>query len=413
MFEFMFCSLLTIVPDYLFRRYVQGKRIGQEITLYSVWYELRYGIVTCLMLTISLITIIFYFHPTATTAVSTFRAVPILPEGSGRVEEIFVPRQLETEIKAGDPIFTLDSSSERADVETAKDRVAEIQSQIELAKNELAVATAQVQQATAAFKQAKDELDVRQELFDRESNVITERDIEKMQNAVAERQGALDAAEANKDLIETKINVSLPAQLKTAEAQLDAAQVELDKMTIYAGVDGTVSQFILRPGDVVNRMMRPAGLIIPSDAQHGRILAGFGQIESKVLKVGMVGEAFCGAIPFTVLPLVVTEVQSQIASGQVNASGQLLDITDADVSATITTVLEPLYEGGLADLPPGAVCTVNAYTSNHDRLTSGEPIGTGQFIALHAIDAVGLVHALILRAQALIHPIRTLVLSGH
>ena len=85
MFELLFCSLLTILPDYLIRRYVQGKRIGREITLYSVWFELRYGIVLCLMLTVSLITLIFYFHPTATTAVSTFRTIPILPESSGRV----------------------------------------------------------------------------------------------------------------------------------------------------------------------------------------------------------------------------------------------------------------------------------------------------------------------------------------
>ena len=34
-------------------------------------------------------------------------------------------------------------------------------------------------------------------------------------------------------------------------------------------------------------------------------------------------------------------------------------------------------------------------------------------IGLHAVDAVGPVHALLLRIQALILPIKTLVLSGH
>jgi hypothetical protein len=34
--ELLLCSLLTILPDYLYRRYGQGKRIGKEITLYSV-----------------------------------------------------------------------------------------------------------------------------------------------------------------------------------------------------------------------------------------------------------------------------------------------------------------------------------------------------------------------------------------
>ena len=41
MLEILLCSLVTVLPDYLFRRYVQGKRFGKEITLYSVWYELQ------------------------------------------------------------------------------------------------------------------------------------------------------------------------------------------------------------------------------------------------------------------------------------------------------------------------------------------------------------------------------------
>ena len=61
MFELMFCSMLTILPDYLIRRYVQGKRFGKEITLFSVWYELRWGITACALLTVSLITVVFYF----------------------------------------------------------------------------------------------------------------------------------------------------------------------------------------------------------------------------------------------------------------------------------------------------------------------------------------------------------------
>ena len=54
MLELMICSCSTILPDYLYRRLVQGKRFGKEITFFSVWFELRWGIVACLMLTISL-----------------------------------------------------------------------------------------------------------------------------------------------------------------------------------------------------------------------------------------------------------------------------------------------------------------------------------------------------------------------
>src|ERR1044071_4388817 len=73
MFELMLCSLFTLLPDYLYRRYGQGKRFGREITFYSFWYEFRYGLTTCLMLTIALITTIFYFHPSTTSVTAFFR----------------------------------------------------------------------------------------------------------------------------------------------------------------------------------------------------------------------------------------------------------------------------------------------------------------------------------------------------
>jgi hypothetical protein len=79
---------------------------------------------------------------------------------------------------------------------------------------------------------------------------------------------------------------------------------------------------------------------------------------------------------------------------------------------TILVFLEPLYEGGLDGVTPGSCCIAKAYTSNHDLIEAGQ-VGTTKGLVLHAEDAVGLVHAMILRIQALVLPIRTLVFSGH
>jgi hypothetical protein len=70
------------------------------------------------------------------------------------------------------------------------------------------------------------------------------------------------------------------------------------------------------------------------------------------------------------------------------------------------------YQGGLEGVTPGSSCIVNAYTSNHERIASGE-VGAFKRFVLHAVDAVGVVHAMLLRVQALLLPIQTLVLSGH
>src|SRR5918999_3687660 len=110
MLELLLCSLLTILPDYLCRRYAQGKRLGKEITLYSVWFELRWGITACLMLTVGLITVIFYNHPSTTNVTAFFRTVPIVPETNGRVAEIYLG--MSDRVEQGAPIFRLDSSKQ-------------------------------------------------------------------------------------------------------------------------------------------------------------------------------------------------------------------------------------------------------------------------------------------------------------
>ena len=79
---------------------------------------------------------------------------------------------------------------------------------------------------------------------------------------------------------------------------------------------------------------------------------------------------------------------------------------------TLLAHLEPLYKGGLDGVTPGSSCIANAYSNNHDIITAKET-GTVRRIALHAVDALGLVHALILRLQALVLPFKTLVFSGH
>src|SRR5689334_20211324 len=165
MLELMFCSLLTILPDYLYRRYGQGKRIGKEITFYSVWFELRWGITGCVILTVLLITTVFYNHPSTTTATLFFRTVPILPETNGRVAEIFVGAR--GPVTKGMPIFRLDSTKQEAAVETAKRKIAEVDAARIVAKADIVKAEGQVRQAKGALQQSQDELKTKEELHRR------------------------------------------------------------------------------------------------------------------------------------------------------------------------------------------------------------------------------------------------------
>ena len=410
MLEMILCSLFTILPDYLYRRYVQGKRFGKEINLYTVWFELRWGITGCLLLTVCLITAVFYNHPSTTNVTLFFRTVPILPEGSGRVAEIYLGAR--GPITQGAPIFRLDSSKQEAALETARRKIAETEAASAMAKADVLKAEGQVRQAKGALQQAQDELETKQELHRRNPGIVPLRDLEKLEVAVDANQGAVAAAEAAKEAASIRVSGVLPAEKASAEAELAQAQVELDKTVVRAGVSGRVEQFFLRVGDVVNPLMRPAGILIPEGAGQRSLQAGFNQIEAQIIKPGMAAEVTCVSKPFVIIPMVVTDVQDYIAAGQFRGGEQLIDPQQIARPGTLLAFLEPLHKGGLDGVTPGSSCIANAYSNNHDVITHKDT-STTKRITLHALDALALVHALILRLQALVLPFKTLVFSGH
>ena len=413
MLELILCSLVTVLPDYLFRRYREGKRWGDQITFFTMWYELRWGITACLILTVSFITVVFYYHPSTTNAGPYFRTIPLLPEGGGRVEEVFVNNG-ET-VGTGDPLFSLLDSSQVAAVNVAESQLDQLTSAVAQAEVQLEAANATLVQAESALAQSENELSKKKELSSRGQQLVSKIEIERLENTVAQRKGGVQAAQANVAGVKTQISDVLPAQRQSALRQLEQAQVALDKTIVYAGVDGQVAQFFLQRGDYVNPILRPAGVLIPSDGpESGRfqIAAGFNQLSAQVIKPGAITEVVCLSKPFTVIPMIVTRVQPVVAAGQLKPTDVLLDAQQRARPGTLTVVMEPLYEGGLSDVMPGSKCIANAYTSNHELLEEGD-LGFGETLFLHMVDTVGVIHAIILRMQALLMPVQMLVFGGH
>jgi multidrug resistance efflux pump len=312
MLELMLCSILTLLPDYLFRRYVQGKRIGHEITLFSVWYELRWGITLCLILTVILIMTVLYNHPSSKNVNALFRTVSVFPETGGRVEKVYVGYN--EHVKKGQPLIKLDSSRQEAAVDTALAKIAEVNGAVVMAKSDVLTSEGKLNEAKGDYQQAVDEYETKKKLYERNPDVVAKRELEKLQTLVVTRQGTVDAAQAAKESAEIRVSTILPAQKVSAEAELAAAKVELERMTLRAGVDGRVDQFVARPGDIVQPapVTRAIGILIPDDAGEDRLLAGFNQIEAQVIKIGMVAEAACISKPLTIIPLVVARVQASL-----------------------------------------------------------------------------------------------------
>ncbi|MFC3528096.1 HlyD family secretion protein [Paracoccus mangrovi] len=409
MLEVILCSLITILPDYLFRRYVQGRRLGKEITFFSVWYQLRYGITGCFILTVALITVVFYYHPSSTAVAVQFRTIPIIADANGRVAEVYLG--VSDTVKAGDPLFRLDTSRQEAAVETQRKRIAEADAAMVVAAADVTAADGKVAEAQATLQQVQDDLRIKRNLVQSGSSAVARRDLETLQVSETAAQGALAAAQAARDAAQQRLDTLLPAQKATAEAALRQAEIEIEKSTIRAGVSGRVEQFALRPGDVVSPILRSAGILIPDEAGRSSIQAGFGQISAPVIKVGMIGEVSCNTTPWRVIPVVVNDKQNYIASGQFGGGERLVDVSDVRRDGTVLVYLEPLYAGGFDDIVPGSQCMANLYSNHHDEIADPNT-STGRGLALHAVDALGLVHAMLLRIQVAMMPFKTLVFSG-
>jgi len=318
-------------------------------------------------------------------------------------------------VDAGAPLFSLLDSSQAASVNIAESQLGQIASAFVQAQAQLDGARAQQVQAESALAQTENELAKKQALASRGQQLVSQIELDRLEISLGQKKGGVQAAKANVLAVETQISEVLPAQQKSAQKQLEQAQVELDKTVIYAGVDGKVAQFFLQRGDYVNPILRPAGVLIPTtgpESGQTSIAAGFNQLSAQVIKPGTLAEVVCLSNPFTVIPMIVTRVQPVVAAGQLKPADVLIDAQQRARPGTLTVVMEPLYAGGLADVIPGSKCIANAYTSNHEQLERGD-LGLGETVFLHMVDAVGLIHAIILRMQALLLPVQMLVFGGH
>ena len=94
-----------------------------------------------------------------------------------------------------------------------------------------------------------------------------------------------------------------------------------------------------------------------------------------------------------------------------NSGERLVDVSEAKRDGTVMVNFEPLYADGFKDIVPGSQCMANLYSNHHDEIADPNT-SFGRGLALHGVDALGLVHAMLMRIQVALMPFRTLVFSG-
>lgn len=252
-----------------------------------------------------LIVVMNYNHPYSEIGRQYFVTTPITPAVSGRV--VSVPVEPNKLLKAGDILFNIDPVP-------YKNKLASLEAQLVLAKSDLARAK---------------ELETK--------------------NAIAVRER--ETAEAKVD------------QLTAEKAN---AEFELSETTVRALTTGYVTQIAVQPGMyAVNLPLRPLMVFIHNDLSH--FVGWFRQNSLLRLKVGDKAEVTFDGVPGVIFSGKVLWVFQDIAAGQVNPSGTLIDITPSNVPGRVPVIIEitdPNFKQYKEMIPGGAYGQTAIYTEH-------------------------------------------------
>ena len=199
---------------------------------------------------------------------------PIIPRVSGYVTKVFV--QDNQFVKKGDTLFIIDNRDYIIKVEEAKAALigaeqgyAVSRADIGTAQANVSVSDANVQSASGNIETAKIRLNRAVNDYDRYNNLyknhsITKQQFEQAEATKLEAQSQLrilqeqqKASNYQKTVASSRSNVSSKqaevsaANIKRAQAVLDAAKLNLNYTVVTASIDGQVSKIAVQPGQFI------------------------------------------------------------------------------------------------------------------------------------------------------------------
>ncbi|RTY91823.1 HlyD family secretion protein [Flavobacterium sp. GT3R68] len=231
---------------------------------------------------------------------------PIIPRLSGYVTKVYVKDN--DYVKKGDTLFKIDNKDYLVKLEDAKAALVAAESNFEVSKADVgsamasvSVSDANVQSAGGNIETAKIRLGRATNDFERYDNLYKNHSITKQQyeQALAARQEAESqlrilqqqqkASNFQKSVIVAKSNVSnkmtevAAANIKRAQAMLDAAKLNLDYTVVTASIDGQVSKIAIQPGQLVQPGQ---SLFYIINNEEAWVIANFKETQLNKMKMG-------------------------------------------------------------------------------------------------------------------------------
>jgi HlyD family secretion protein len=183
-------------------------------------------------------------------------------------------------VKAGDTLFVLDDRKQRADLGVREAGLQEARTRLARLKElprpeELPPAYARVKEAEATLEDLKVQLRIVESVTDKRA--ISIEDLNKRRFAVHVAEARLAQARADLRLLEAgtwKLDLEVAqAAVFRAESEVQAAKVEIERLTVAAPVDGEVLQVNIRPGEFAQSgvLAQPLILLGNLDKLHVRV----------------------------------------------------------------------------------------------------------------------------------------------
>jgi multidrug efflux pump subunit AcrA (membrane-fusion protein) len=196
----------------------------------------------------------------------------------GVVSDVVV--QVNQPVKKGEPLFKLDEREARAELKAREAMLASAQAQLQKLLNqprpeEIPVAEAKVAEAEARLENAKLTLSRWERVEDAKAVSPDELRTARLNAKVADANAK--AAQADLALLKAgawKPDVDIArAQLAAAEAQVNTAKTNLERLTVTAPVDGTVLQVKVRVGEFaqVGPLATPLMILGRTERLHIRV----------------------------------------------------------------------------------------------------------------------------------------------
>lgn len=231
---------------------------------------------------------------------------PIIPRVTGYIAKIYVKDN--DFVKKGDTLFTIDNRDYLVRVEEARAALAASEGSYAAAKEDIgsaqagvSVSEANVQSATGNIETAKIRLNRATSDYERYNNLyknhsITAQQFEQAEAAKLEAQSQLrilqqqqrasrfqQSVAASRTGVTGKQSEVAAANIKKAQAMLDAANLNLAYTVVTAAIDGQVSKINIQPGQVVQPGQSLFYIINNADAW---VIANFKETQLNKMVVG-------------------------------------------------------------------------------------------------------------------------------